>query len=354
MARHIYGACLKTVEYICEANHNIVNPREILIHYPMEDADLLQKFRESIKASRSSGKNPRMAIFDTVSSMPGLRMPFEELTKICKEEGVLSLIDGAHGVGHIEIDFPTLDPDFFVSNLHKWLLVPRGCAVFYVPERNQAMMRSSLPTSHGFVPQSDLGKEATNPLPSNATSIFLASFEYVGTIDNTNYCVVQDSIKWREQVCGGEKSIMNYCTNLAKEGGKAAAKVLGTKILDNNTETLTNCCLVNILLPLKVGESKVEGVNTIKPEYGFVATQWMQQTLIDEFKTFIAIFFFQGQWYARLSGQIYLDLSDFEWAGDALKQVCERAGKYEFLTAQVAGKGVSYGTPASFAAVSEE
>jgi selenocysteine lyase/cysteine desulfurase len=318
----------------------------------MEDAELLSKFRESIKACRAEDKNPRIAIFDTVSSLPGLRMPFEELTKICKEEGVLSLVDGAHGIGHIPIDMSALDPDFFVSNLHKWLLVPRGCAVFYVPERNQHLIRSSIPTSHGFVPQGP-GRDARNPLPSNAASNFLASFEFVGTIDNTNYCVVQDSIKWRDEVCGGEKAIMDYCINLAREGGKAAAKVLGTKILDNSTETLTNCCLVNMLLPLQINDSKVEGVNSIKAEYGMLATQWMQQTLMDEFRTFIAIFFFQGEWYARLSGQIYLDLSDFEWAGNALKQVCERAGKDEFLAAQVEGKGMSYGTTASFAATNE-
>ncbi|EKD21658.1 uncharacterized protein L3040_004881 [Drepanopeziza brunnea f. sp. 'multigermtubi'] len=326
--KHIYGACLKTIEYVCEATHNVVNPRQIAITYPMEDSDLLDLFRKAIKDSRAAYKRPRIAIFDTVSSLPGLRMPFEALTAICKEEGVLSLIDGAHGVGHIPIDLTAIDPDFFVSNAHKWLFVPRGCAVFYVPERNQALIRSSLPTSHGFVPIIDKG--VLNVMPS-AKSTFITQFEANGTIDNTNFVVVDEAIRWREEVCGGEAAIIEYNTNLAREGGKVVAKILGTEILDNITHTLTDCSLVNVRLPLEIGEEKVAGTNTIKRKLFDQVPRWIQTTLFADSNTFIPIWAFQGQIWARLSAQIYLDIGDFEKTGEALKKVCEKAGSQESL-----------------------
>ncbi|TVY78146.1 Hercynylcysteine sulfoxide lyase [Lachnellula suecica] len=327
----IYGACGKTIEYVAEINRNLVQPREITTTYPISDADLLASFRAAIKASRAARKVPRLALFDTVSSMPGLRAPFEQLTKICKEEGILSLIDGAHGVGHVPLDLTALDCDFFTSNAHKWLFVPRGCAVLYVPVKNQEIVRSSLPTSHGFQPRTS-GGGTPSTLPPAANSEFVNNFEFVGTIDNTNYLVVGEAIKWREEVCGGEKAIMEYNSNLAREAGQAVAKILGTKVLDNDEHTLTDCCLVNVLLPMEVSESAIQGTTTVKPAHTSKVTLWLQTTLIDEFKTFLAISFFQGQWWVRLSGQVYLDITDFEWAGEKLKEICERIGKEEFLT----------------------
>jgi selenocysteine lyase/cysteine desulfurase len=331
----IYGACGKTVDYVCEASHDVVQAREMHVTYPMEDEDLLKVFKDAIKASRAEGKTPRIAIFDTVSSLPGVRMPFESLTAICKEESILSLIDGAHGVGHVSLDLSALDPDFFVSNCHKWLFVPRGVAVFYVPERNQHIIRSTLPTSHGFVPRSGGAVGTVNPLPVGNNSAYVQNFEFVGTIDNTNYLVIPEAIKWREEVCGGEKAIMEYNMKLAKKGGNLVANILGTEIMDNSTHTLTDCCLVNIRLPLKASPTKIPGVNTVDLQHGFTATQWMQKKLIEEHNTFIVIYFFQNQWWTRLSGQVYLDMSDFEWAGQKLKEICERAGKENFDRAKL-------------------
>ncbi|TAQ91564.1 hypothetical protein B7494_g82 [Chlorociboria aeruginascens] len=325
----IYGACGKVADYICEANHNIVSTREILLNYPLEDGDLLASFRDAIQNSKLAGKTPRIAIFDTVTSMPGVRMPFGDLITICREEGVLSMVDGAHGIGHIPLDLSTLSPDFFVSNCHKWLLVPRGCAVFYVPEKHQPLIRSTMPTSHGFVTKRDV--EFANPFPPKSKSEFENNFEFVGTIDNTNYLVAAEVIKWRKEVCGGEEAIMKYSIDLAKEGGKLVAEILGTKILDNAKGSLTDCPMVNVLLPLKVSSSKIPGSLTVPPENAAKVHQWMLETLMNDYKTYIAIAYFQDEWWTRLCGQIYLSISDFESAANSLKSVCERVGNEEYL-----------------------
>lgn len=66
----------------------------------------------------------KAAVFDMVVSVPAVRFPFEALVRECKELGVLSVVDGAHGVGMLEVDLGSLGVDFFTSNLHKYYIHP--------------------------------------------------------------------------------------------------------------------------------------------------------------------------------------------------------------------------------------
>lgn len=333
----IYGGCGKTIDYVVDTGHGRVASREIGLEFPAEDQDILARFHAAVKASKDEGKRPRICIFDVVVSMPGIRFPFEALTAACKELGIASLIDGAQGIGMVDIDLEKLDPDFFVSNCHKWLHVPRGCAVFYVPVRNQHLIQSSLPTSHGYVPRTG---NRFNPLPPTSKSRFVNSFEFVGTIDNAPYLCVKDSIKWREDVLGGEARILEYQQKLAKEGGERVAEILGTEMMDNSGGTLSNCAMVNVALPLTIrqdGEAATNGATEgPKPGYPvihqkdvYTVTQWMLQSLMNDHNTFVAMVVHRSRWWARLSAQVYLSMEDFEWAGKTLGEVCERTRSLE-------------------------
>lgn len=115
----IYGACEKTVAYVTETTS--AKSVKIEYTYPVEDDWLIDEFKKTVQQVKSTGGRVKVALFDTVVSNPGVRMPFERLTAACKEEGVLSCIDGAHSVGQIDIDLGALDPDFYVSNCHKYV-----------------------------------------------------------------------------------------------------------------------------------------------------------------------------------------------------------------------------------------
>ncbi len=113
----IYGAADKTLESIMETTP--VQSVNVPVQYPISDDDLVESFKGSIKTAKEDGQKVRIAVFDTISSMPGVRVPWERLVDVCKQEDVLSFVDGAHGVGHIKLDLTRARPDFFVSNLHK-------------------------------------------------------------------------------------------------------------------------------------------------------------------------------------------------------------------------------------------
>ena len=80
---------------------------------------LVGELRRTVGRVRERGQNVALVIFDTIVSLPGVRMPFEELTRTCRDLGVRSCIDAAHAVGQIDIDLDALGCDFFVSNCHK-------------------------------------------------------------------------------------------------------------------------------------------------------------------------------------------------------------------------------------------
>lgn len=120
-----YDANYKTIDYICEST-----PAEQLlieIEYPIEDDEILKRFRDMVGMvgnNRGDGsqqqRKVKIALFDTVAAFPGVRMPWEALVRACRELGVLSLIDGAHGIGHIDLTgLGEVGPDFFTSNCYK-------------------------------------------------------------------------------------------------------------------------------------------------------------------------------------------------------------------------------------------
>jgi selenocysteine lyase/cysteine desulfurase len=116
----IYGACEKTVSYVTETTP--AEDYKISYTYPVNDSTLVSKLETAITTIRNQGKNPRIAIFDTVVSLPGVRVPYERLTEVCKKENVMTCIDAAHAVGMLgtkDLDLGRLQPDFFVSNCHK-------------------------------------------------------------------------------------------------------------------------------------------------------------------------------------------------------------------------------------------
>ncbi|KAK1573598.1 pyridoxal phosphate-dependent transferase [Colletotrichum navitas] len=330
----VYGGCATTIDYVVDTRAGLVSSRGITLAYPLEDDEIVALFHETVAKSRAEGKRPKICLFDVVSSLPGIAFPYQAMTAACRELGIMSLVDGAHGVGMVPLDLAATDPDFFVSNCHKWLHVPRACAVFYVPERNQHLIASTVPTSHGYVARS--GVKRHNPLPVGDESPFVRAFNFVGTLDNSPNLCVKHAIEWRKSI-GGEDKIQEYLWTLAKEGGKKVAAALGTFILDNKSGTLTKCAMVNVALPIvtsavDVGTASVapDGTVTVPEKEVSVVVNWMLRALVDEYLTFVALFWHQGRWYIRISAQIFLDETDFEWLGITMKELCQRVRNQEY------------------------
>ncbi|KAL6854778.1 hypothetical protein ACO1O0_005903 [Amphichorda felina] len=329
----VYEACGKAADFLVDFFNSKVTTREIHITYPLEDDDIIARFRHTVQQIEAEGKRARVCIFDVVSSRPGVVFPWQAMVRACRDLGVLSMVDGAQAVGMLRLDLSAADPDFFVSNCHKWLYVPRGCAVFYVPRRNQHLVATTLATSHGYVPKS---VSRISPLPPSAKSDFVKNFQFVGTIDNSPYLCVKDAIAWRREVLGGEDRVIDHLWTLNKKGSDIVASVLGTEVMENAKGTLRNCAMANVALPIWVETKGPKGKDTdavLTSAESSVAFQWFLETMVNDYKTFMALFVHEGRYWIRISAQIYLDLEDYTSSAEVLKALCERVAKKEFKDA---------------------
>ena len=205
--------------------------------------------------------------------------------------------------------------------------------MFYVPKRNQGLIRSSLPTSHGYKPiPRDGDKEIFNPLMTadNTKSDFEVLFEFVGTLDNSPYLCISEALKFRREICGGDANVKSYCQNLADEASEVVAEILGTEVMQNREKTLTNTFMFNMRLPLTIGSDKGD----ILEKDAYKVAVWMTSHIAEECETYLPVYAHAGKMWTRWSAQIYLEIGDFVQGAETLKRMCDRVKAGEYLSAE--------------------
>lgn len=303
-----YGACANTVAFLAKSVGIV--PVIVPLDYPMGDSEVVARFEDTFRSH-----NIKLALFDTVVSMPGVKMPFTELQQLCRKHNVVSLVDGAHLIGLIPVDLgsPQFQPDFYVLNLHKWLSLPRGCAVLYVAPQHHRTIQT-MPVSHSYVdPDTSLSE-------TEAENLLVLKFTFVGSDTFAALACIPTAIQFRNQVCGGEKSIRKHCESLARKVGDLALRQWpGTQLMENAENSLITA-MVTLIVPINQYSDTFDATDKtqMKRLIDFTATH-----LIEKYHTFVPFAPHNNKVVLRFSAQVYNELSDYEYAIAAAQKTLE-------------------------------
>jgi selenocysteine lyase/cysteine desulfurase len=289
---------LSTAYYMVKATvAGYLEPESTLfvnISLPGSDAGILEKVSAALEANAGT---IYAASFSHIVSVPAVILPVAQLIALCHSHGVLVLIDGAHALGQIPVDVTALDADFWLGNGHKWLYSPKGSALLWVRPDRQALIE---PTTISWE-----GQGLTH---------FQMAFSYVGTTDNSRTLAMSAALDFRKSV-GTEAAIVNYMHTLAVTGGRRLAEMWGTELLFSDTSRFA------AMVDVRVPTTNSTLAHLIGP------------ALMTRFNTFVPIYDLSvvggaipNTFYARVSCQIYTELSDIEFLATSVKAIIASGG----------------------------
>jgi selenocysteine lyase/cysteine desulfurase len=93
---------------------------------PTTQDDLYQRFENAI--------TPRTKVFHFchITNLTAQLFPVQRISRLARSKGIVTIVDGAHALGHFPFKLRDLECDAYGVSLHKWLLAPLGNGCLYV------------------------------------------------------------------------------------------------------------------------------------------------------------------------------------------------------------------------------
>jgi len=277
---HVYGAVRATMDFVALKSGAIV--KEAQVPFPPKSEDEIINSIESALTEKT-----KFLLIDHIASASATIFPVKRIVDMAHDKNIRVFVDGAHAIGQIELDIPSLGADWYVTNAHKWLYAPKGCALLWTsPE----MQDETHPTviSWGYH-----GKEG-----------YSTEFLWQGTRDLSPWLSTDSAIDFYESF--GSSNVKKYMHNLAWGSAEMLAKEWG---VDLNLERGMFASMVPIPIPGNVCGGDDERVSIVK-------------RLWEKHKVEVAVTdpSSSDQLWIRISAQIYNEESDYQKLSIAVKE----------------------------------
>jgi len=274
---HEYGAMDKAWEFVTEKTGSIY--KNIKLPFPIEsDKDIT-----STLINNCSDKT-KVLFISHITSPTAIIFPVKELCDFARKNNIITIIDGAHAPGHIELDIMNLNPDYYIGTCHKWLCTPKGVSFLYV---NKEIQNKLDPLIIGW------GWRDSETKLSN----FQSNHQWWGTRDMSSYFCIplsimihqeKEMINSRIKCLSRIPSIRKEINYITKQHDLCPNKMLGH--------------MASMIIPI---ENHVE----------------IKNKLINDYNIEIPIFNWKGKNLLRVSYYLYNQKKDINYLIKALKEI---------------------------------
>ena len=277
MTDHEYGALVRQWNLWGEKNNVKIKQQKVPV--PVTSKEMfINNFWRGVS------KKTKVIFISQITSPTAIIFPVKEIVDLAKNKGILTIIDGAHVPGHIDLNIHSLGCDFFTGAIHKWLCGPKGSSFLFVKKSHQDWVK---PIIYSW------GKDGNDPGPTE----FLQDFQWQGTRDMSSFLTIPKAMDFFGRHIQPNQE---YCRKMTLEVFSNFISMLGTEPLTKGGQWIGQ--MVSHPLPMN-------------------APLEIKDILMEKYKVEIPIFEWNGNRYIRSSFQVYNEKKDIDSLMSALDSI---------------------------------
>ena len=181
--------------------------KEVFIPSPLESGDDVVNRLEAAVTRKTK------ALSFCHITRGGHRYPVKKLAAMARDQGLLTLVDGAQAAGQFPINLHDLGCDAYTVSLHKWILAPAGTGFLYVRKDARDRIRSAF---------------------SPGATVEAPGFDPPGTMDFPVRAAIGTALKFVNTL--GLENIEKRCRTLSDYLKAGLADIKGVKLLSSPAE----------------------------------------------------------------------------------------------------------------------
>lgn len=282
---HEYGACDNTWEFVCR--HSGARYVHAEIPLPFNAQEFAQRIWSAVNS------RTRCIYLSHITSTTALIFPIADLCRKAREKGIITLIDGAHAPGQINLDLDSLGADFYIGNCHKWLCAPKGAAFLFARNEHHHLLDAST-VSWGY--SKAVSAHCVNDAYTGSM-LLERRLQWQGTRDLAAFLTVPDAIDF--QRVHDWDAVRQKSHELASLTLERVCELTGLESVCSDADFAQ---MVVIPLPFMDADS-------------------VKERLFNDFRIEIPITTHKDRLFARISIQGYNEPSDCEALIDALSAI---------------------------------